>query len=378
MRRGSIKQRSPGSYRLRVTGKRIVATATIRGTRNDAKRELTKLLRLVDTNEHVEPSRMTVAQWLEHWIEAVRAAEEVSPKTHERYAEIVRCHLTPALGTIQLVKLTPTHIQKAYTAWATSGRHDDKPGGLAPLTRLHIHRVLKSALSCAVEQRVLARNPADFKRRLPRIERREMTVLTVEQSNQLLDTIRHTRTYWPVLLALATGMRRGEILALRWRNVDLDQGIIRMVESLEQTKDAIRFKSPKNNKARVIALPAFAVDELRRLKLSQAEELLRVGVRQSGDTLVCCREDGEPKQPRSLTHDFTYFIRRLPLPQVSFHDLRHSHATHMLASGVHPKVASERLGHSKVGITLDLYSHVLPDMQSEAAAKIDLAFRRSS
>jgi integrase len=111
------------------------------------------------------------------------------------------------------------------------------------------------------------------------------------------------------------------------------------------------------------------VDELRRLKLSQVEELLRIGVRLSGDTLACCREDGEPKQPRSLTHDFTYFIRRLPLSQVSFHDLRHSHATHMLASGVHPKVASERLGHSKVGITLDLYSHVLPDMQSEAAAK---------
>jgi integrase len=204
-----------------------------------------------------------------------------------------------------------------------------------------------------------------------------MTVLTVEQSNQLLDAIRHTRIYWPVLLALATGMRRGEILALRWRNVDLDQGTIRMVESLEQTKYAIRFKSPKTNKARVIALPAFAIEELRRLKLSQAEELLRVGVRQSGDTMVCCREDGEPKQPRSLTHDFTYFIRRLPLPQVSFHDLRHSHATHMLASGVHPKIASERLGHSKVGITLDLYSHVLPDMQSEAAAKIDVAFRRS-
>jgi integrase len=216
--KGNIEQRSRGSYRLRYivgkdpTGKRIVATTTIRGSREDAERELTRLRRLVDTNQHADPNRMTVAQWLEHWIAAIKT--KIAPKTHERYAEIVRCHLVPTLGNIQLAKLTALQIQKVYNAWATSGRHDGNPGGLSPLTRLHIHRVLKLALSWAVEDRVLAINPADaFKRRLPKIERPEMKVLTVEQSNQLLDAIRHTRTYWPVLLALATGMRRGEILA---------------------------------------------------------------------------------------------------------------------------------------------------------------------
>jgi integrase len=135
-------------------------------------------------------------------------------------------------------------------------------------------------------------------------------------------------------------MRRGEILALRWRNVDLDRGALRVMESLEQTKAGIRFKAPKTDRARAITLPSFAVEELRRLKREQAEGLLRVGIRQSGDTLVCCREDGEPRLPNSLTNDFHYMMTRAKdLPRVRFHDLRHSHATQLLLEGVHPKIA---------------------------------------
>jgi integrase len=160
-------------------------------------------------------------------------------------------------------------------------------------------------------------------------------------------------------------MRRGEILALRWKNVHLELGTLRVVESLEQTKTGIRFKAPKN-----------AVEDLRRLKREQAEGLLAVGVRQSADTLLCCRADGEPHQPLSLTYEFARFIGRLKnLPRIRFHDLRHSHATQLLASGVHPKIASERLGHASVGITLDLYSHVTDTMQGEAAAKLDSAMQ---
>jgi integrase len=170
-------------------------------------------------------------------------------------------------------------------------------------------------------------------------------------------------------------MRRGEILALRWKNVDLDRGTLRVVESLEETKDEIRFKAPKTDRARAITLPAFAIEELRRLKHEQAQQLFTLGIRQSGDTLVCCREDGEPKQPNSLTHEFAYFMGRLPLPRVRFHDLRHSHATQLLMSGVHPKIAQERLGHSTISVTLDLYSHVTETMQSDAAAKLDAAFQ---
>ena len=171
-------------------------------------------------------------------------------------------------------------------------------------------------------------------------------------------------------------MRRGEVLAVRWKNVDLELGTLRVMESLEQTKTGIRFKAPKSGRHRAITLPAYAVEDLRRLKREQAEELLALGVRQTGDTLLCCRADGEPHQPLSLTYEFARFMGRMKdLPRVRFHDLRHSHATQLLASGVHPKIASERLGHASVGITLDLYSHVTDTMQSDAAVKLDSAMQ---
>jgi integrase len=382
---GHIRERSPGSCELRytlgtdaATGRRRTATATVRGTRKDAEKELRRLLRSVDTGEHVDPTRMTVREWLATWLAAIR--EEVSPKTHERYSEIVCNYLSPSLGALPIAKLAPVDIQRVYTDLATGGRRDRKPGGLSPQTRRHLHRILRSALARAVEQQVIARNPADaFRKRMPKVERHGMATLSAEQSQLLFDAIRHTRVYWPVVIALATGMRRGEVLALRWRNIDLDRGTVRVVESLEQTKAGLRFKAPKTDKARAITLPAFATDELRRLKREQAEELLRLGVRQSGETLLCARADGEPLQPRSLTHEFTRLIGRAKgVPRVRFHDLRHSHATQLLIAGVHPKVAQERLGHSTITTTLDLYSHVSETMQEDAAARIDAAFRSAA
>jgi integrase len=369
--RGTIKSRSKGSYRIRyslghdpISGKRKFATATVRGTLEQAKRELTRLLRTVDTGEHVDPSRMTVGDWLDVWTNGTKA--EVSPKTHERYAEIVRCYLKPALGSIVLQRLTPADIQKAYNGF------DRNP---SPRTLRHIHRILKSVLARAVEQQALSRNPADALKRLPKVEPKPINALTVEQSTRLLKAIRHTTTYWPTLIALATGMRRGEILALRWKNLDLDHGTVRVVESLEQTKAALRFKSTKTDKARAVPLPKFAIAELRDWKRQQAENLLRLGVRQSPEGLVCAREDGEPKQPASLTHEFAYLIGRVAVPRVRFHDLRHSHATQLLAAGVHPKIVQERLGHSTITVTMDLYSHVSETMQSDATVRLDAAYQ---
>src|SRR5262245_42636341 len=296
--RGHVQSRSPGSYRLRyslgrdpVTGKRRTATATVRGTRKDAERELTRLLRTADTGEHVDPNRTTVGKWLELWLNTIRS--EVSSKTFESYTEIVRCYLKPAFGSTRLDKLTPSQIQKVYNSWA---RQDGRP--FSPLTRRYIHVILKSSLARAVEQQLLARNPADvLTKRLPKIVRQEFATLTIEQSAYLLEAVRHMHIYWPVLLALTTGMRRGEILALRWKNVEFARGTLRVMESLEQTKAGLRFKAPKTDRTRAITLPAFVVDELRRLKREQAETLLRLGVRQSG-------EDGEPKQPGSVTGEF--------------------------------------------------------------------------
>jgi integrase len=371
--RGTIKSRSPGSYRIRyslardpVSGRRRFGTATVRGTRKEAEQELVRLLRTIDTGEHVDPSRVTLREWLELWIASTRL--EVSPKTHERYAEIVRCYLIPALGGIRLQRLTTSDIAKGYAGFTRSP---------SPRTRRHIHGILKSALARAVEQQAIARNPADALKRLPKVERQPITTLTVEQSTRLLLAIKHTNVYWPVLIALATGMRRGEIVALRWKNVDLDQGMVRVVGSLEQTRaGGIRFKATKTDKARAVTLPKFAVEELRRWKRDQAEGLLALGVRQGGESLVCARLDGEPKKPDSLTNEFLHLIRKAGYPKLRFHDLRHSHATQLLGSGVHPKIVQERLGHSTITLTLDLYSHVSETMQSDAAVRLDAAYTK--
>ena len=385
-RTGHIRERSPGSFEIRyslgtdpATGRRKIATTTVRGGRKDAEKELRRLLRAVDTGEHVDPSRMTVRQWLITWLATVQ--QEIAPGSHHRYSIIVQQHLIPALGHLPITKLSPAHIQSFYNELTTTGRRDNRAGPLAPRTRQHIHRVLSAALSRSVEQQVIARNPADvFKRRLPKVERKEMAVLTPEQSGTLLDATRPTPLYVPVMLALATGMRRGEILALRWRNVDLDRGIVRVTESLEQPKGGLRFNPPKSGRGRIITLPASAVEELREHKRAQqAEHLLKVGVRQNGTTLVCMRADGKPTTPLGLSNMFFKFIRKLQdVPTLRFHDLRHTHATQLLMAGVHPRIAQERLGHSTVALTLDLYSHVTATMQEDSAAKIDAAFRGRS
>jgi integrase len=146
-------------------------------------------------------------------------------------------------------------------------------------------------------------------------------------------------------------------------------------QSAEQTKTVVRYKEPKNGRTRTVALSAMMVEELRAHRLRQSEELLRLGVKVTDETFVCAREDGLPLQPETLTSEWNRLVAKTRLPLIRFHDLRHAHATHLLASGVHPKIASERLGHSKVGITLDLYSHVLPGMQEDAVAKVDAAMQ---
>src|SRR5580704_18084470 len=206
---GHIRERSPGSFELRYslgtdpgTGKRKIATTTVRGSMKVAAKELRRLLSAIDNGDHVNPTRMTVRDWLTTWLDAIR--DEVSPKSHERYDKIVGHFLIPTFGNLPLMKLAQMHIQDAYTRWASDGRRDGKSGGLSPRTRRHIHRIFSGALARAVEQQLIARNPCDaFRKRLPKVERREMATLTAEQSGCLLDAIHHTRVYWPALIALA-------------------------------------------------------------------------------------------------------------------------------------------------------------------------------
>ena len=283
---------------------------------------------------------------------------------------IVTQHLIPALGAYSLTKLKPLHIQEYYARAMQTGRLDGKEGGLSPQTVLHHHRILKEALSQAVRWQIIAHNPADAVEP-PRVGRKEMKVLTPGQIDRLLEAARGSRLYIAIVLAVATGMRRGEILGLRWQDVDLSAGTVSVCRTLEITKGRVAFKEPKSTKSRrVISLPAFAVDALRRHKVEQAEHRLRAGPAYEDQGLVCATERGTP-MIHNFERDYLALLDKANLPRVRFHDLRHSHATLLLVQNVHPKIVSERLGHSAIGVTLDVYSHVLPAMQQEAAAKLD-------
>lgn len=377
MAQGHIRKSGEGTWELKFDagrderGKRITKYQTFKGTKREAQRRLADLITDNAKGEYIDPSKETMAAFLAHWLDHMRA--HVSPRTHERYAEIVNKNIIPALGAMLLTKLRPEQIDGAYTKALTEGRRDGK-GGLAPRTVHHMHRVLKQALRQAVRWRKLAYNPCDAAKP-PKVSNKQMQTYDMAQTVELIEAMRGTRLLMPTLLAVLCGLRRGEVAALRWRSVDLAKGMLAVVESAEQTKAGIRYKPPKNDRSRTVALSATMVEELRRHRAGQAQELFKLGTRLTDDAFVVAQADGSPVQPRSLTHEWMRLIGKTTLPRIRFHDLRHAHATHLLKEGVHPKVASERLGHSKVGITLDLYSHVMPGMQADAAAKVDDALK---
>jgi integrase len=307
----------------------------------------------------------------EQWLANIKA--NVSPRSHERYEEIAKKNLIPLLGAIPLTKLKPIQISAAYTKALANGRRDGK-GGLSARTVHHMHRLLKQALAQAVRWQLLIRNPVDAVDP-PKVERHSMTTYDMAQTVAAIEAMRGTVMFIPAVLGLLCGMRRGEISALKWRNFDLTTGQISVVASVEQMNGGVRLKETKNGRARTIAMSGTVRDELRAHRLRQAEDMLKLGRRLTEDDFVAALADGSLMQPTFITHEWVDLISATNLPRVRFHDLRHAHATHMLSLGIHPKVASERLGHSRVGTTLDLYSHVLPGMQEDAAAKLDAALK---
>ena len=375
--KGHIKQRSAGHFAIVLdtrdpqTGKRRRKWISFSGTLRGARIECARLVTEMKSGAYVDATRETIAAFLDCWIEHMQG--QVSPRSLERYAELCRNNIAPLLGAIPLTKLQPANISQAYAKALASGRRDGT-GGLSPLTVHHMHRVLREALQQAVRWQLLARNPVDAVRP-PKVERKQMQTLDAEATVVLMEAARGTNLFMLILLGVLCGLRRGEITALRWRSIDLDRGQLSVTASTEQTNRGIREKETKSGKSRTVALPSLIVDELRRHRVAQAEGLLAAGVRLTDDHHVVAREDGQPLQPRSLTHAFVKFVRGHGLAPIRLHDLRHSHATHMLASGVHPKIAQERLGHSSVSVTIDLYSHVLPGMQAEAVSRVDAVLR---
>jgi integrase len=380
--KGHIRERSPGRWAIVLdvgeidpkTGKKKRKWHSFAGTKRQAQAECARLITEITTGRYVEPSKQTVGEFLTEWLAFIKPS--VSPKTHERYAEICTKSVGPLIGDVILSKLKTDRIDAAFAKALTEGRRRGV-GGLSPRTVHHMRRVLIKALGQAVTWERLSRNPASATTP-PKVERVQMLAYDASQSAALIEAFRPTRMFIPMMLAVTCGLRRGEIAALRWRDVELgdNRRQLSIRESAEQTTDGVRYKAPKSGKARTVALSASMVAELKAYKARQAEEQLKIGLRPDGDSFVVAQADGSPLQPRSLTHEWTRLLAaKTSLPRIRFHDLRHTHASQMLAAGVHPKVASERLGHSTIGITLDLYSHVMPGMQADAAEQVDAALQ---
>lgn len=379
--RGHIRKRGKASWAIVLdlgrdaSGKRKQKWHSVKGSRRDAETELTRLLNEVRTGEYVEPSKMPVSDYLDRWLRDY-AKPRVSPKTYERYSQIVERELKPELGNQMLAKLKPLHIQAFYAKALSEGRKDGR-GGLSAQTVLHYHRLLHKALDQAVKWQLLARNPA-MAVEPPRPQRTQMRALDENETAKLLGLIADGRLHMPVLLAITGGLRRGEILALRWKDIDLQTGRAVIARSLEQTSEGVRVKSPKTERGRrTVIFPAYTLDQLRTHKKEHAKRRLALGPAYEDNGLICAREDGTFWPPDTLSTAFAALVRRSKMEHFRFHDLRHTHATQLLKQGVHPKIVSERLGHSNIGITLDTYSHVLPGMQEEAISGYEITLRKT-
>jgi integrase len=376
--KGHIRERSPGHWAIILdqrdpaTGERKRKWHSFKGTKRQAQTECSRLVTEMTTGGYVESSKLTLSEFFVRWLKHIKP--NVSPRTFERYEQIATKNIAPLLGARQLSKLLPMDLSQAYAQALEGGRRDGK-GGLSPRTVHHMHRVLHSALAQAERWKLIARNPAALleKRDRPKIEKKPVVTIDAPTTARVFDAARETRLFVPLVLGSLCGLRRGEITAIRWNAINLDAGQLAVVASTEQCDTGpVREKEAKSGKTRTIALPALAIQELRRWKFEQAEEMLKLGSRVDDTWRVVTQADGTTPQPRSLTKAVSKFLKQWG---VTLHKLRHSHASHLLASNVHPKIVQERLGHSSVSFTLDIYSHLLPNMQGEAAAAVDGVFR---
>lgn len=377
--KGYIRRRGKRSWQITIElerdaeGKRQQAFHTVRGTKRDAQQRMHELIHQLNQGEYVKPQGVSVGEYLEQWLEGA-ARRKVAPKTFARYAEICRKHLSPAFGSIALDKLSPMNIDEYYSRALKEGRLKGS-GGLSARTVLQHHRILHEALRQAVHWRLIGRNPTDAVHP-PRPRQVEMRALNYAETVQLLAAARNTRLYVPILFVVTTGLARSELLALRWRDIDLDASSVTVNRSVTKVKGEIFLKDTKARKRRRrLPLLQIAVEALRRHRARQNEERLLLGPGYQDQDLVFPDIDGSFWDPESLSGLFRTLVKHTAIGHVRFHDLRHTHATQMLLDNVHPKIVSERLGHSTVSITLDIYSHVQQGMQEEAVNRLDAVYR---
>jgi len=366
--RGHITKRGKDSYSIvmelekdPLTGKRNQQWISVKGTKKEAEKRLSELLHQLDNGVFIKPSKTTLSEYLERWLKDY-VNINLAPRTAEGYQLIMYRHIIPALGNKYLTQLKPEHLQRYYSVKLSTG--------LSAQTVRHHHTALHKALQTAVEWGLLTRNVADAVKP-PKPKCTEMKIWHEDELTTFIEQSKSSPYYALFYTALFTGMRRSELLALKWGNVDLMLCQIHVCRSMHVLKGGeIIFSAPKTAKGkRMIALSPSATSVLREHR--EQQQLERLGTPITDEDFVFCNIDGKPLLSNTVTHAWSKLIKRLGLKQIRLHDARHTHASLMLKQGAHPKIVQERLGHSGIQITLDTYSHVAPGLQEAAAQRFD-------
>jgi integrase len=346
------------------------------GTRKgDAERLVTELMKRKNDGDYRPPDRITLGSYLiDKWLPAKKA--QLRPSTFDSYSRNIDRHVIPAIGRIPLQRLTPEDLDGFYTTLAEGG--PDEHRALAPKTIHLIHEMLHKALADAERKGSIVRNVADLADppKLSSAKKQAMNVWDADQLRQFLDSIKQHRLHAAYYLAANTGMRRGEVLGLRWRDVDLDARRLSVHQALVSVAYAVQIADVKTGSGRrTIDIDTRTIGVLRSWRKRQLEERLALGALHEDHGLVFARPEGTPIHPDLFSKTFDRMTASSDLPVIRLHDLRHSHASLLLRSGVPVKVVSERLGHATPAFTMTVYQHVLPGMQAEAASTFaDLVF----
>jgi integrase len=371
--RGHVKQRGKTwTYWVDASrvesGKRKQITKGGFGTKKEAEQALSSVLTKLDQGAYVEATKETVATFMRRWLDSIRAS--VRPSTYAGYENLIDAHIVPKLGAVPLQRLTPAQLNSFYADLLAGGRRDGK-GGLSPRTVFYAHATIRKALAEAVRWQMLPRNIADLATPPKQRTMRELHTWSAAELGRFLEHIAGDRHYAGYYLAAFTGLRRGEVLGLRWRDVDLERGLLAVVQTVISIDYAVHLSTPKTAASRrAVALDPGTVEVLRAHRLRLVEERTALGLPwPSPDDLLFAEIDGRPLHPGQFSDRFDRLVKGASVPRVRFHDLRHTHASLMLTAGAHPKIVQERLGHANITVTLQTYSHVLPAMQEEAAAK---------
>jgi len=377
---GHVRRRGKASWELKfdlgrdATGKRKIAYRSFKGTKRQAELELAKLIAAADLGTYVEPNRLAIGDFVRGRIDQWESAGDISARTSQRYHQLASGQIAPHLGNVPLQKLTTADIEAWHATLRSAGRRRGE-GGIALRTIVHAHRVLSHALDDAARHGLTQRNPAKYQPP-PKVPSAEVEILDSDGIARVIHEARGESIYGPAIVALFTGLRLGEILALRWPNIDLEAGVIAVRHTLEESKaKGLIFKAPKTRAGRRdVGLPDIVVETLRGHRRQQLEFRLQAGLgKMTDDAMVFPAADGRPQWPSAVSRAWGLVARDLGMAEITFHALRHSHASQLVDAGVDIVTISRRLGHASPDITLRVYAHLFRNDDRKAAIAINEA-----